>query len=268
MNLGFIDLMQEIMEENPQETIRQCMEKFLTQDYIMEPGIFNQLKRYFQSGGSPEEVIMMLSQNYDAVAQVANLMAEWLILAGVTVTDVQSMVENHLKDIVLKSFDPKKADSIFTQEGETPSWLTDLINHPTWRSLIYRLAEEYPDCLMLNFTIKLISDAGFQSEITSISTAAQQIEVFSRVLKTSITKFLNSTDDTQDAIQECARMVCHGQHTYVYSQVLMEVLSREPKGGFNMKRLSQEITKYALQKYISFVQFAEIASFSKMLIKY
>lgn len=46
------------------------------------------------------------------------------------------------------------------------------------------------------------------------------------------------------------RMVCHGQHTYVYSQVLIQVLSQEPKGGFNMKRLSQEITKYALQKYV------------------
>ena len=34
---------------------------------------------------------------------------------------------------------------------------------------------------MLNFTIKLISDAGHQAEITSISTAAQQIEVFSRL---------------------------------------------------------------------------------------
>lgn len=44
------------------------------------------------------------------------------------------------------------------------------------------------------------------------------------------------------------RMVCHGQHTYVFSQVLIQVLSQEPKGGFNMKRLSQEITKYALQK--------------------
>lgn len=44
-------------------------------------------------------------------------------------------------------------------------------------------------------------------------------------------------------------MVCHGQHTYVYSQVMVQVLSQEPKGGFNMKRLSQEITKYALQKY-------------------
>lgn len=79
-----------------------------------------------------------------------------------------------------------------------------MIDHHTWRSLIYRLAEEYPDCLMLNFTIKLISDAGFQSEITSISTAAQQIEVYSRVLKTAISKFLANPDDVQKSIEECA----------------------------------------------------------------
>ncbi|EDW29914.1 GL15890 [Drosophila persimilis] len=220
---------EEVHEDNPQKTIQECLEKFLTPDYIMEPGIFTQLKRYFQSGGSPEEVISMLSENYKAVAQMANLLAEWLILAGVKVTDVQAMVENHLKEMILKSFDPKKADTIFTEEGETPDWLTEMIDHYTWRSLIYRLAEEYPDCLMLNFTIKLISDAGFQSEITSISTAAQQIEVFSRVLKTSIVKFLNNTDDVHGAIQECARMVCHGQHTYVYSQVLMQVINLDQK---------------------------------------
>lgn len=79
-----------------------------------------------------------------------------------------------------------------------------MIDHHTWRSLIYRLAEEYPDCLMLNFTIKLISDAGYQSEITSISTAAQQIEVYSRVLKTAINKFLTNPDDVQKNIEECA----------------------------------------------------------------
>ena len=108
---------------------------------------------------------------------------------------------------------------------------------------------------MLNFTIKLISDAGFQvgcgtrqgkpwwemivaraffvigcdvetlqGEITSISTAAQQIEVFSRILKTSVTNYLNSTPETlRKNLGECAAMVCHGQHTYVYAQVCREL---------------------------------------------
>ena len=30
-----------------------------------------------------------------------------------------------------------------------------MIEFPTWRELFYKLAEEYPDCLMLNFTIKV-----------------------------------------------------------------------------------------------------------------
>ncbi|RZB39808.1 negative elongation factor D [Asbolus verrucosus] len=231
--------------ENPEQVLKECAEKFSTSDYIMEPGIFSQLKRYFQSGGNPLQVIEELSQNYTAVAQMANLIAEWLITGGVNVTNVQAMVENHLKEMILKTFDPKKADTIFTEEGETPAWLTQLIEHPTWRSLIYRLAEEYPDCLMLNFTIKLISDAGFQAEITSISTAAQQLEVFSRVLKTSIASFLTNPEDWQNTSRECAKMVCHGQHTYVYSQVIIHVLARESKGGSSMKRLSQEITKCA-----------------------
>ena len=57
----------------------------------------------------------------------------------------------------------------------------------------------------MNISFQLISDAGFQGEITSISTAAQQIEVFSRILKTSIGHYLESNDDDrQKQIQESA----------------------------------------------------------------
>lgn len=68
--------------ENPAEVLKECAAKFSTSDYIMEPGIFSQLKRYFQSGGNPVQVIEQLSENYTAVAQMANLIAEWLIIGG------------------------------------------------------------------------------------------------------------------------------------------------------------------------------------------
>ena len=69
---------------------------------------------------------------------------------------------------------------------EVPSWLEEMIQFPTWRELFYQLAEQYPDCLMLKFTIKLVSDAGFQSEITSASTAQHQPEVFSSLVKSAL----------------------------------------------------------------------------------
>lgn len=37
---------------------------------------------------------------------------------GVEPAQVQERVENHLKSLLIKHFDPHKADSIFTVEGE------------------------------------------------------------------------------------------------------------------------------------------------------
>ena len=43
-------------------------------------------------------------------------------------------------------------------------------------------------------------------------------------------------------------MVCHGQHTYIYAQVMLQILAQETKGGNNIRRLQQEITKYAINR--------------------
>nr|XP_002129224.1 negative elongation factor C/D [Ciona intestinalis] len=227
-----------------------CVMEMSSKDYIMEPSIFTCLKRYFQAGGMPEKVVELLSENYSAVAQTVNLLAEWLIMCGLAPTQVQDLVEDHLKDLLLKHFDPKKADTIFTEEGETPSWLESMIAHQKWRQLFYKLAEEYPDCLMLNFTIKLISDAGYQAEITNVSTACTQLEVFSRVLRTCLATILEggAEEALKQNIPEFAKMVCHAEHTYLYTQVVMAILAQNKNGGTVVRRISQEIQKYAKQK--------------------
>lgn len=74
--------------------------------------------RFLKAGGSPERVVQLLSDNYTGVAQTVNLLAEWMIQAGVDIKEVQEMVESHLKEMIIRTFDPKKADSIFTDEGE------------------------------------------------------------------------------------------------------------------------------------------------------
>ena len=38
--------------------------------------------RYSQCGGSPEEVVELLSENYVGLAQSANLLIQWLRVAG------------------------------------------------------------------------------------------------------------------------------------------------------------------------------------------
>ncbi|CAI9577947.1 unnamed protein product [Staurois parvus] len=235
--------------EDDAEVQQECLQKLGSRDYIMEPAIFNSLKRYFQAGGSPENVIQLLSENYTAVAQTVNLLAEWLIQSGVEPVQVQETVENHLKSLLIKHFDPRKADSIFTEEGETPAWLEQMIAHTTWRDLFYKLAEAHPDCLMLNFTVKLISDAGYQGEITSVSTACQQLEVFSRVLRTSLATILDGGEENLEKnLPEFAKMVCHGEHTYLFAQAIMSILAQEEQGGSAMRRIAQEVQRFAHEK--------------------
>lgn len=80
-----------------------------------------------KAGGSPERVVELLSDNYNGVAQTVNLLAEWMIQAGVDIKEVQEMVENHLKEMIIRTFDPKKADSIFSDEGEVLINIDNLI---------------------------------------------------------------------------------------------------------------------------------------------
>lgn len=233
----------------------ECLELFSSNDFIMEPTIFDTIKTYFMHGGEPGPVVDLLSDNYTAVAQTVNLLAEWLIITGMPVEEVQLIVENHLKNLIMKHFDPKKADTIFNLEGGAPSWLTEMIEHSIWRKMLYILAEQHPNCLMLNFTIKLISDSGYENEISSVAVASQQVEVFSKVFKTSTAKFVKDGIEKQHSnLNNIIGLSCRGEHTYLYSQMLLNSLYDKDKnnciesGSFISKRISQEIELAAREK--------------------
>ena len=49
---------------------------------------------------------------------MANLVAEWILLLGTDISEVQETIEQHLKNIIKKNFDSKKADQIFSDAGE------------------------------------------------------------------------------------------------------------------------------------------------------
>ncbi|WKX87947.1 hypothetical protein Q1695_007952 [Nippostrongylus brasiliensis] len=144
-------------------------------------------------------------------------------------------VENTLASLIAKQFSPDVADTIF-EDGGVIEWLPELINHKRWRALLYELMEQYPSCLMLNFAVKLISDAGFQTEISTVSSAAQQLDIFSRVLVTSIDMVLVEhrkgclTTAYEKAFGELARVVCQAEHTYVYTMALLKVIG-STQGG-------------------------------------
>ena len=54
------------------------------------------------------------------------------------------------------------------------------------------------------FVSQLISDAGYQAEIGSMSSACNQIEVFARILKTSLTNYISQRNENESIIKEIA----------------------------------------------------------------
>ncbi len=42
----------------------------------------------------------------------------FFLITGASINEVRTMVEDSLTGMILKTFDPKKADTIFSEEGE------------------------------------------------------------------------------------------------------------------------------------------------------
>ena len=72
---------------------------------------------FLDLGGNADEGIQALSASFVGLPQMINVLLEWLHTAGYRKREIQSMVEEHVKLLVLRHFDPKKADLIFTEEG-------------------------------------------------------------------------------------------------------------------------------------------------------
>ncbi|KAF7632534.1 hypothetical protein Mgra_00008049 [Meloidogyne graminicola] len=267
-----------------------CIELFSSRDFVMEPQVINTLLAFFQAGGQPEKVIELLSNNYDGLGQYANLLGCWLadleidegfnlnnnnILNDIEInsssscivnkqqiekcSSVRNCFEQTISQMIKKQFSPDEADKIFESDDGTEGidWLPELISHSSWRKLIYELAEHFPNCLMLNFAVKLISDAGFQHEISNVNTATQQLDIFSRVflstLEQLIDEWKNCLGDCQvNAYQqhfaELKRVACHSEQTFMYTQMLLNYFGWKCKD----KKQAEICSSLAQQLRLSF----------------
>ena len=62
--------------------------------------------------------IEYLSSSYAGVPKMVNLLMQWLHIAGCKQKEIQGMVEDHYTSVILKHFDPKKADHVLIEGGE------------------------------------------------------------------------------------------------------------------------------------------------------
>lgn len=108
---------------------------------------------------------------------MVNLVLDSLEEFGEDRAELENEISDRLKQLVLDSFDPLKADLIFSDSDvEIPSWIDELIQDAGWRSVFYRLADLYPDCLFLNVIIQKIGKEGLNSELAGNAAKSASIK--------------------------------------------------------------------------------------------
>lgn len=66
----------------------------------MEPQVISTLLAFFQAGGQPEQIVDLLSKNYESLGQLSNLLACWLsdMEADETQPSTSSSADNYLSN--------------------------------------------------------------------------------------------------------------------------------------------------------------------------
>ncbi|KAG9069453.1 Negative elongation factor C/D [Linnemannia hyalina] len=228
------------------------LQSFQTPDSILERKITDNIAGYIKEGGQPLLLVNALSSSYVGVPEMCNLMSDWAREFDIDPVDVMQEV---LKEQLMERFDPESVDKEFKEDQRvflsvTPSqkgqddWLSMMIRHPFWRSVIYELSEEHQKCAFLNFAIQRISDAGYQGEIASVATASTFVGVFSGVLLESLDK-LREEDDV-GLLDKLPDLI--NEHTYLYTQILLFRLMKTDR-GLPLKRISKELESGVLEKF-------------------
>ena len=63
------------------------------------------------------QVVNVLAESFEGIGNLARQLVLWLEFCGESTSGIESMVEDHVKDLLEEHFDPKKADTIFSEEG-------------------------------------------------------------------------------------------------------------------------------------------------------
>ncbi|XP_065914280.1 negative elongation factor D-like isoform X2 [Dysidea avara] len=222
--------------------------EFAAKDAILEPKTLQLFEKFIELGGDQEVAIEYLSSSYAGVPKMVNLLMQWLHIAGCKQKEIQGMVEDHYTSVILKHFDPKKADHVLIEGGETPTWLEEMIQFPKWRQLLYQLSEQHTECILLKFALKLIRDAGYQDEFVTASTRDSQFDVYAASVVKSLTHVVKAKPDMCDShVNDFSELASHSQHTYLYTQVILQALSTANDDGSGNPHLAQWLSQQLLR---------------------
>ena len=169
--------------------------------------------------------------------------------------DVERFDEMYfLETIVREKFDSNKADEVFV--GRPPKWLDEIFSSERGRALLFSLAEENPNCLLISCAIQHAWQRGMRHEVRALGpAAAAYFSIFHELLADHIKGIVLAGDDDvrrRDAEERVKKMCCKSVGTYMFGQMMFATLARDntdPETSATMRaiavRLSEEVEEEA-----------------------
>lgn len=137
-----------------------------------------------------------------------------------------------------------------------------MIASPAWRDLLYTLSVQYPKCLMVNYALQQIADAGHLNELSAVPAAGGYYAVLTRLilstlrdLNSKITVLNEGRSDTQiqieaqksiqDTMHKLVKLCCFDAHTYLFSLCVFWSLSQSSPHALYIMHIFNDISTSA-----------------------
>ena len=138
-----------------------------------------------------------------------------------------------LEQLVKKRFDPRKADAV---KGR-PAWLEQLLNSDRGRGVLFSLAEQHPNCLLITIAIQHAWQHGHADEVKALGPAASSyFSIFHELLADHFRSLISagnveSTREVEVAVQNIKNACCQSLATYLFAQMMLADLARGGDAG-------------------------------------
>ncbi|CEF64655.1 Negative elongation factor C/D [Strongyloides ratti] len=267
------------------DIISVAREALCLPDAILQPNIEEIVDTYMSHGGTEDEVFDMLSGSFEGTLQMANELA--CLLTDITYErldstesrlkkksrkkktkteddlpsispEVGEIVIDAVKKVLIKNFNPEVADKIIeSNQGDVAvNIVNSLTNNESWRPVVYKLIQEHPNSSLLSVCLKFISQLGYHNEICNIPMATNQLDIFSRIVSSSLTKLIQShengtgTEEYDKAFEEFVKIAAFGEHSYIFttSLLLNMINSNDGKKKCTLGHIFEELNIYCYNK--------------------
>ncbi|KAJ2851387.1 hypothetical protein IWW36_001154 [Coemansia brasiliensis] len=218
-------------------------------DAIMEPTAEKYAEQFLEAGGAPLNVMNMLKSGYEGMAAITNTIST--DMGNAFSSDVNAAITDAISRKIIEKFDPEQADAEYSQTNQLPGHIVEMLSHQAWRKTIYTLSERYPNSIMLSAALQHIASQGHQAEMTLLSSASLQTNVFYSLLAECLEKVSPADEENlREKIEKLVGISCQREQTYLVSQYLLHsVRQKMGSKAVGVWRIQQELESHMLDKY-------------------